>query len=151
MEVNTPLSPYDSLVLNDGSLPTDASRFRQIIGGGLQYLNLTRPDISFAVNKLSQFMHQPSESHWQALKRLLHDLKGTLYFGIHLSCCSSDRLYAFSNADWAGNRDYCKSTTVYVVYLGGNLISWSSRKQCFVAALPPKHNIMPLLPPLQKL
>ncbi|XP_016651035.1 PREDICTED: uncharacterized mitochondrial protein AtMg00810-like [Prunus mume] len=47
-EVSTPLSPYDSLVLNDGSPPTDASRFRQIIGGGLQHLNLTRPDISFA-------------------------------------------------------------------------------------------------------
>ncbi|CAL2259186.1 unnamed protein product [Prunus armeniaca] len=132
-EVSTPLSPYDSLVLNDGSPPTDASRFRQIIGGGLQHLNLTRPDISFAVNKLSQFMHQPSESHWQALKRLLRYFKGTLYFGLHLSRCSSHHLYAFSDADWAGNRDDCKSTTVYVVYLGGNLISWSSCKQCFVA------------------
>ncbi|VVA23262.1 Hypothetical predicted protein, partial [Prunus dulcis] len=115
-EVSTPLSPSDSLVLNDGTPPTDATRFRQIIGG-LQYLNLTRPDISFAVNKLSQFMHKPSESHWQALKRLLRYLKGTLYFGLHLSRRSSHRLYAFSDADWAGNLDDRKSTTAYVVYL----------------------------------
>ena len=74
-------------------------------------------------------MHSPSETHWQALKRLLCYLKGTIFFGLHIRRCPSNRLYAFSDADWAGDRDDCKSTTGYVVYLGGNLISWSSRKQ----------------------
>ena len=115
-------------MLHDGSSPTDPTPYRRLVGG-LQYLSLTRPDISFTVNKLSQFMYSPSETHWQALKRLLRYLKGTLSFGLHLCRRPSHRLYAFSDADWAGDRDDRKSTTGYVVYLGGNLISWSSRKQ----------------------
>ncbi|KAM1382347.1 hypothetical protein ACFX2F_034822 [Malus domestica] len=126
--VSTPLSTTHSLMLHDGSSLTDATPYRRLVGG-LQYLSLTRPDISFAVNKLSQFMHSPSETHWQALKRLLRYLKGTISFGLHLCRRPSHRLYAFSDADWAGDRDDRKSTTGYVVYLGGNLISWSSRKQ----------------------
>ncbi|KAI5337264.1 hypothetical protein L3X38_016533 [Prunus dulcis] len=125
-EVSTPLSPSDNLVLNDGSPPTDASQFHQIIGG-LQYLNLTRPNISFV-----QFMHQTSESHRQALKRLICYLKGTLYFGLHLSRHSSHRLYAFSNANWADNRDDRKSTNAYCcVYPSAS--SHTSRKQRSVA------------------
>ncbi|BBH07387.1 transposable element gene, partial [Prunus dulcis] len=126
--VSTPLSTTDSLMLHDGSPLTDPTPYRRLVGG-LQYLSLTRPDISFAVNKLSQFMHSPSETHWQALKRLLRYLKGTISFGLHLCRRPSNRLYAFSDADWAGDHDDRKSTTGYVVYLGGNLISWSSRKQ----------------------
>ncbi|KAI5336426.1 hypothetical protein L3X38_015693 [Prunus dulcis] len=126
--VSTPLSTTDSLMLHDGSPLTDPTPYRRLVGG-LQYLSLTRPDISLAVNKLSQFMHSPSETHWQALKRLLRYLKGTISFGLHLCRRPSNRLYAFSDADWAGDHDDRKSTTGYVVYLGGNLISWSSRKQ----------------------
>ncbi|KAB2631211.1 hypothetical protein D8674_008730 [Pyrus ussuriensis x Pyrus communis] len=126
--VSTPLSTTTSLMLHDGSSLTDATSYRGLVGG-LQYLSLTCPDISFTVNKLSQFMHSPSETHWQALKRLLRYLKGTISFGLHLCRRPSHRLYAFSDADWAGDRDDRKSTTGYVVYLGGNLISWSSRKQ----------------------
>ena len=81
--VSTPLSTITALVLNDGATPTDATLFRTLIGG-LQYLSLTRPDIAFAVKKLSQFMHRPSELHWVALKRLLRYLKGTIYHGLHL-------------------------------------------------------------------
>ncbi|KAM1666313.1 hypothetical protein ACFX1X_045967 [Malus domestica] len=131
-DVTTPMATSTLLILSDGSPLTDATTFRQLVGG-LQYLSLTRPDISFTVNKLSQFMHRPTESHWQALKRLLRYLKGTIFHGILFRCSASSRLYAFSDADWAGDRDDRKSTTGYVIYLGGNLISWSSRKQRSVA------------------
>lgn len=50
----------------------------------VQYLSITRPDIAYAVNKFSQFMHQPSQLHWAAAKRLLRYLKGTLYHGLFL-------------------------------------------------------------------
>ena len=61
-EVGTPLITTGSLVLKDGSPLANASEYRSVIGA-LQYLNLTRPDISFVVNKLSQFMHCPTENH----------------------------------------------------------------------------------------
>ncbi|CAL8090394.1 unnamed protein product [Prunus armeniaca] len=92
-------------------------------------ISLTQPDISFDVNKLSQFVHSPSETHWQALKCFICYLKGTISFGLHLCRHPSYCLYAFFDANWVGDRDDCKSTTGYVVYLGGNLIFWSSRKQ----------------------
>jgi hypothetical protein len=69
-KVGTPLITIGSLVLKDGTPPANATAYRSVIGA-LQYLNLTRPDISFAVNKVSQFMHCPTESHWIATKRLL--------------------------------------------------------------------------------
>ncbi|CAL8165948.1 unnamed protein product [Prunus armeniaca] len=133
-DVSTPLSTTTTLVLNDGATPIDATLFRSLISG-LQYLSLTRPDIAFAVNKLSQFMYWPSELHWTALKRLLRYLKGTIYHGLHLhrNTTHSLSLHAFSDADWAGNPDDRTSTTAYTIFLGGNLISWSSRKQHFVA------------------
>ncbi|CAL2268722.1 unnamed protein product [Prunus armeniaca] len=133
-DVSTPLSTTTTLVLNDGATPTDATLFRSLISG-LQYLSLTRPDIAFAVNKLSQFMYWPSELHWTALKCLLRYLKGTIYHGLHLhrNTTLSLSLHAFSDADWAGNPDDRTSTTAYTIFLGGNLISWSSRKQHFVA------------------
>ena len=58
-DVSTPLSTTQSLQLIDGTVAVDSSEFRRILGS-LQYLSLTRPDISFAVNKLSQFMHKPT-------------------------------------------------------------------------------------------
>ncbi|KAH9715895.1 hypothetical protein KPL71_021241 [Citrus sinensis] len=61
-EVTTPLSTSQPLCLNDGSPLSDATQYRQVIGR-LQYLALTRPDISFTVNKLAQFMHQLTETH----------------------------------------------------------------------------------------
>lgn len=61
-DVSTPLSTTQSLHLLDGTTLVDSTEYRRIIGG-LQYLSLTHPDISFAVNKLSQFMHKPTTTH----------------------------------------------------------------------------------------
>ncbi|KAH0729056.1 hypothetical protein KY289_000244 [Solanum tuberosum] len=130
--VSTPLSTSDVLSLDDGSPSADATLYRQVIGS-LQYLSFTRPDICFAVNKLAQFRHSPSAKHWQATKRLLHYLKGTLTYGLHFKHGNSSQLLAYSDADWGGIPDTRHSTSAYIIFLGKNPISWCSNKQHTVA------------------
>ncbi|CAN1340551.1 Retrovirus-related Pol polyprotein from transposon RE2 [Linum perenne] len=102
--------------------------FRQLLGG-LQYLQMTRPDISYAVNRLSQTMHSPTDGDWVQLKRVLLYLKGTPTHGITLHQSPIHNLSVFTDADWAGDASDRRSTSAYVTYLGPNIISWSSRKQ----------------------
>ena len=79
----TPLSSTDKLSLNDGSPlgSEDSSRYRSIVGA-LQYLTLTRPDFSFSVNKVCQFLHAPTTAHWTAVKRILRYIRGTHTVGL---------------------------------------------------------------------
>ncbi|KAL0318105.1 UNVERIFIED_CONTAM: Retrovirus-related Pol polyprotein from transposon RE2 [Sesamum calycinum] len=142
--VSTPIATTEVLKLSDGSPPADPKFYRQALGS-LQYLSLTRPDVSFAINKLSQFMHCPSTLHWCAVKRLLRYLVGTLDYGLLLRKNSPRTLHAFADADWAGDPNDRTSTSAYVVFLGANPISWSSKKQKLLDP-PPKPNIGPLPP-----
>ena len=97
--------------------------------GALQYLTLTRPNISFSVNKLSQFLKAPTQHHWSACKRLLCYVSGTHTLGLSFRSTAQFTLEGFSNADWAFNVDDRSSTTGYCVFLSGNIVTWSSRKQ----------------------
>ena len=127
-EVITPLNSSVSLTLQDGSASTDPTQYRRLVGS-LQYLAFTRPDISFTVNKLSQFMHAPSELHWQSLKRVLRYLKGTIHHGLYLHKNSTTHLTAFSDSDRGGIEYGGRSTTAYLLFLGSNIISWRSARQ----------------------
>ncbi|GKV19237.1 hypothetical protein SLEP1_g29524 [Rubroshorea leprosula] len=130
--VATPLASTSNLLLNTGVTLTDGSEYRKLVSS-LQYLALTRPDISFVVSRLSQFMHKPTDVHWQALKRVLRYLRGIASHGILLRPQQSFSIHAFSDADWVGDRDTCLSTIGYIVFLGGNPISWRAAKQRTVA------------------
>ncbi|XP_076896396.1 katanin p80 WD40 repeat-containing subunit B1 homolog KTN80.1-like [Bidens hawaiensis] len=127
-DVTTPLSASDPLSPADPSPLVDTTPYLKLVGS-LQYLAFTRPDISFAINKLSQFMHNPRQAHWQSLKRVLRYLKGTIHHGLFLNCNSSLTLSAFSDSDWGGVNDAGRSTTAYILYLGTNIISWKSTRQ----------------------
>lgn len=78
-------------------------------------------------------MHMPTEDHWQALKRVLRYLSGTLTHGIFLRRDNSTNLHAFSDADWAGDSDDYVSTNAYIIYIGSHPVSWTSKKQRGVA------------------
>lgn len=78
-------------------------------------------------------MQQPTDVHWDAVKRVLRYLAGTITLGIFFSSSTPMTLHAFSDADWAGNKDDYTSTGAYIVYLGKQPISWASRKQKSVA------------------
>jgi len=112
-EVITPLSTTIVLKLLDSTSSVDSTEYRSIIGA-LQYLSLTRPDISFAVNKLSQFMHKPTTIHLTAAKRLLRYLKHTIFHGFHIRRDMNPKFITYSDADWAGNCDDRKSTSAYM-------------------------------------
>jgi histone deacetylase 1/2 len=106
----------------------DSFRYRSVVGG-LQYLTLTRPDISFAVNKVCQFLSQPTDVHWEAVKRILRYVKGTLQTGLCFRKSASTGVSIFTDADWAGCVDDRRSTSGYAIFVGPNLVSWSSKKQ----------------------
>lgn len=78
----------------------DSTLYRRLVGA-LQYLTWTRPDISFSVNKLSQFMQSPTAQHWDALKCLLRYLKSTYDYGVMIKPQSRFVFHAYSDADWA--------------------------------------------------
>lgn len=101
--------------------------------GALQYLTLTRPDISYAVNKVCQYLHAPTIVHWTAAKRILKYVKHTLSFGLTFMKSKSTLVSAFSDADWAGYVDDRRSTGGFAVFFGPNLISWSAKKQDIVS------------------
>jgi len=128
----TPMSTTEVLKVNDGGLLADATRYRRVIGK-LQYLSFTRPDICFAVNKLSQFMQTPSEIHWKAVKRVLRYLQGTAHLGLRLMRHNDFSLHMYSDADWAGDVNDRASTTGYLLFIGQNPVSWSSKKQRTIA------------------
>jgi Reverse transcriptase (RNA-dependent DNA polymerase) len=126
--IHTPMITGQQLSKFSGSRLSDPHIYRSTVGA-LQYATVTRPDLTFAVNKASQFMSEPTDEHWQMVKRILRYIKGTLSHGLTFQSCSNLALHAYSDADWAGCPDDRRSTTGFAVYLGSNLISWSSKKQ----------------------
>ncbi|PKU64507.1 Retrovirus-related Pol polyprotein from transposon TNT 1-94 [Dendrobium catenatum] len=120
--------PFD--FLPDTNLQ-DPHTYRRLTGA-LQYLTITRPDIAYAVNVLSQHMHKPDISHSYLLKRLLRYIKGTASYGLPISK-KNLQLRTFSDADWAGDATTRKSTSGFCTFLGDTLVSWTVKKQSTVS------------------
>jgi histone deacetylase 1/2 len=132
--VATPMSTSNKLTRDLGTPlgSEDAFKYRSLVGG-LQYLTLTRPDLSFAVNKVCQYLSQPTTAHYEAVKRILRFVRGTVSTGLRFHRSPSMDLSIFTDADWAGCPDDRRSTGGFAVFLGPNLVSWSSRKQLTVS------------------
>ncbi|KAL0745400.1 hypothetical protein Bca101_102107 [Brassica carinata] len=118
--------------LEDSKLFHDPKLYRKLVGK-LIYLTITRPDICFAVNQVSQHMQVPKEHHWRMVERLLMYLNGSAGLGVWLGCNKSTEVVGYCDADWAGDRADRRSTTGYCTFIGGNLVTWKSKKQKVVS------------------
>ncbi|CAL8157460.1 unnamed protein product [Prunus armeniaca] len=117
----------------DGEGKLVNSTMFQSLVGNLMYLTATRPDIMFSVSLVSRFMENPYSNHWEAAKRILRYVKGTVDYGIFYEANIPINLVGYTDSDLAGSVDDCKSTSGYFFNLGSDVFSWSSKKQPIVA------------------
>ncbi|XP_019177740.1 PREDICTED: uncharacterized protein LOC109172945 [Ipomoea nil] len=120
----TPMTSTTANTSEDSPPLDNPTGYRQLVGS-----LMTRPDLSFAVNQLCQFMYNPTQNNWATFKRVLRFVKGTLHPGLRLTTSSSPVVPAFSGSNWVDCSFDRKFTAGYAVFFGPNLISWSSRKQ----------------------
>ncbi|CAL0317151.1 unnamed protein product [Lupinus luteus] len=130
---STPMEYNNKLQANFGILLEDPTSYRRLIGKIL-YLTHTRPDISFSVGCLSQFLSCPTNLHQQAAHRILKYLKNSPAQGLYFPTKNTTIIKGYSDSDWGGAcLDTRKSTTGWCFFLGSALISWKSKKQNIVS------------------
>ncbi|KAL0451427.1 UNVERIFIED_CONTAM: Retrovirus-related Pol polyprotein from transposon RE2 [Sesamum latifolium] len=115
-----------------GAILADPERYRRLIGR-LLYLGFTRPDISQAVQQLSQFLTRPCEEHWRTAVHVVRYLRGTPTKGLFFPSTSNFMLRAYCDADWASCTDSRRSLTGFYTFLGDVLMSWKTKKQTTVS------------------
>jgi hypothetical protein len=112
------------------------------LNGRLLHLAMnTRPDIAFAVARLTQYTIKPNSQCWAALKRLIRYLKGTrtkgIIYGAQPNPAITDddecHIKGYTDSDWAGDTSTCKSTSGYLFLGAGAPIAWGSNKQPIIA------------------
>ncbi|KAG8479260.1 hypothetical protein CXB51_029862 [Gossypium anomalum] len=132
----TPLEQNQKLTTTqqhqDDKLLEDKVVYQRLIGR-LIYLTHTRPDITFAVTHLSQFMQSPKQSHMEAALRVVRYIKKEPGLGIFLKAFNKHQLVAYCDSDWASCPTSRRSVSGFCVHLGDSLISWKSKKQCIVS------------------
>ncbi|GKE04299.1 zinc finger, CCHC-type containing protein [Tanacetum coccineum] len=125
--VSTPMDPVEKLMPNTGK-PVDQLEYSRAIGCLMYAMTNTRPDIAYAVGRLSRFTSNPSRHHWHAITRVFKYLKGTINYGLSYVGYPSV-LEGYSDASWINHVEDSSSTSGWVFMLGGCVISWASKKQ----------------------
>ncbi|KAL9245201.1 hypothetical protein vseg_018879 [Gypsophila vaccaria] len=126
--VSFPMVKGLKLSPDQGDLLPDPEVYRRVIGR-LLYLTLTRPDIMYSVQHLSQFLSSPRVPHFQAALHVIKYLKGTINLGLFYSADASLTLSVYSDADWGQCAFTSRSLSGYCVFLGSSLVSWKTKKQ----------------------
>jgi transposase InsO family protein len=125
-----PADPHARLSNNAERDPKDSFPFREAVGSLMFAATCTRPDIAFAVNQVAQFSTNPAKAHWEAVKRILSYLRGTITSGIcYGGVQERNMLLTYSDSDYAGDLVTRKSTTGVFCFLNGGPVSWSSHRQ----------------------
>ena len=120
--VDTLMDLNVKLVPGQGEPLRDPGRYRRLVRR-LNYLTITRSDISFPVSVVSQFLQSPCDSHWDAVIRILRYIKGTPGHGMLYENRGHTQIVGYCDANWAGSPVDGRSTSGYCVFIGGNLIS----------------------------
>ncbi len=97
------------------------------------YLTLIRPNLSYALSRLSQFMDQPLQRHLHAANRVLQYLKGTARQGLFFSSTNLLHYKTFCDSNWAMCLDTRRPITGFYIFLGDSLVSWHFKKQQIVS------------------
>lgn len=146
-DVPTPLDKMHTKRNPETEEAANGGQYRSIVGQVMYIYLATRPDIGFAISHLSQFCSDPTKTHMAALKRLLRYLKGTINIGLVLGGSSNrsmfdkikkaygdiSPIFGFSDSDWARDQDDRRSVGAYEFFVYGSLVSWTAKKQLFVA------------------
>ncbi|XP_057529744.1 uncharacterized mitochondrial protein AtMg00810-like [Amaranthus tricolor] len=128
----TPLPLNLKLQTNDSPLYSNPALYRSFIGK-LNFLTNTRPDPSFSIQALSQFMQNPTQNHFKALTHTLNYVVATSGKGILLKDSDSLKLQAYFDSDWGACLDTQRFVTGCVILFGNSPINWKSKKQCTVS------------------
>jgi hypothetical protein len=127
--VSTPLDPNVKLIKTPENEHHDILDYRSAIRLLMYAAVGTRPDISYAVQTLSQFLSNPGPAHWTAVKRIFRYLNGMRDLGIIYRKGGEVEPLAYSDADWGSNTNDRKSISGYIFQMAGAPISWQSKKQ----------------------
>lgn len=138
--VDTQLKSSSKLDPKVGVSLKDKGKYRRI------YHTVTRPDISFAVSVVSQFMQDPRIPHWQAVVRILKYLKDSPNRSLfYMKSKQMLDVNCYVDSDWAGSTYDRKSTSGYCITLGENLVIWKSKNSRWLHNLAQRQNIVPWL------
>jgi len=130
--ISIPLEQNVKLSADEGELVEDTTMYKHIVGS-LIYMTITRPDLSYAVGVVSQFMQTPRKPHLDAVRCVLRYIKHTLQCGIFYEAKSQLQVHGYMDADWAGNVSDRRSTSGFMFSFGSGAVSWNSKKQPTVA------------------
>ncbi|XP_042486921.1 uncharacterized mitochondrial protein AtMg00810-like [Macadamia integrifolia] len=125
--IDIPMDPHQRFEVNDGEPLQDVHQYKSLIGK-LIHLTVTRYDISYAVGVLSQFMQSPQKAYWDAVVRALRYLKGAPGKWLIYRPNWHMELVDYSDSDRAGSASDRRSITGYCTFVGGNLVTWYSKK-----------------------
>eukprot|EP00961_Rhodomonas_salina_P037126 499042-Rhodomonas_salina.1 len=115
----------------------NVKEYQQLVGSLNYLVAWTRGDLAFTVSQLSRFMVNPGPSHVAAAKRVLRYAKGTREVSITFTkdATTANQLYAFVDADHAGDPEGRRSVTGFCVMLNGGAVSWESKRQKVMSAM----------------
>ncbi len=126
--ISIPLEQNVKLSADEGDFVDDTTIYIHIVGS-LIYMTITRPNLSYAVGVVSQFMQTPRKPHLDAVRRILRYIKHTLQCGIFYQAKSKLQVHGYTDVNWAGNASDKRSTSGFMFSFGSGAISWSNKKQ----------------------